>query len=61
MKPNANMRTAIGFCFLLGLAVISCMAAEKAGQDQMQLTSTAFTAGMAIPAKHTCYHSGNRN
>jgi Raf kinase inhibitor-like YbhB/YbcL family protein len=29
-------------------------AAEKSGKDQMQLTSTAFTEGAAIPAKHTC-------
>jgi Raf kinase inhibitor-like YbhB/YbcL family protein len=42
------------FCFLLGLAVIGSFAAEKAGKDQMQLTSTAFTEGAAIPAKHTC-------
>jgi Raf kinase inhibitor-like YbhB/YbcL family protein len=42
------------FCFLLGLTVIGSLAAEKAGKDQMQLTSTAFTEGAAIPAKHTC-------
>jgi Raf kinase inhibitor-like YbhB/YbcL family protein len=42
------------FCFLLGLTVIGSVAAEKAGKDQMQLTSTAFTEGAAIPAKHTC-------
>jgi Raf kinase inhibitor-like YbhB/YbcL family protein len=48
------MRTATGFCFLLGLAVISSIAAEKTGKDQMQLTSIAFAAGTAIPAKHTC-------
>jgi Raf kinase inhibitor-like YbhB/YbcL family protein len=41
-------------CFLLGLSVIGSLAAEKAGKDQMQLTSTAFTEGAAIPAKHTC-------
>ena len=28
--------------------------AEKAGKDQMQLTSTAFTEGAVIPAKYTC-------
>ena len=42
------------FYFLLGLTVIGSLAAEKAGKDQMQLTSTAFTEGAAIPAKHTC-------
>ena len=40
--------------FLLGLAVVGSVAAEKAGKDRMQLTSTAFTEGAAIPAKHTC-------
>jgi hypothetical protein len=40
--------------FLLGLTVIGSLAVEKAGNDQMQLTSTAFTEGAAIPAKHTC-------
>ena len=42
------------FCFLLGLTVIGSLAAEKAGKDQMQLTSTAFSEGAAIPAKYTC-------
>jgi Raf kinase inhibitor-like YbhB/YbcL family protein len=42
------------FCFLLGLTVLGSLAADKAGKDQMQLTSTAFTEGAAIPAKHTC-------
>jgi Raf kinase inhibitor-like YbhB/YbcL family protein len=39
--------------FLLGLTMVGSLAAEKAGKDQMQLTSTAFTEGAAIPAKHT--------
>jgi Raf kinase inhibitor-like YbhB/YbcL family protein len=30
------------------------MSAEQAGKDQMQLTSTAFAEGTAIPAKYTC-------
>lgn len=30
------------------------LAAEKTGKDPMQLTSTAFTEGAAIPARHTC-------
>jgi len=40
-------------CFLLGLTMVGSVAAEKAGKDKMQLTSTAFTEGAAIPAKHT--------
>jgi Raf kinase inhibitor-like YbhB/YbcL family protein len=39
--------------FLLGLTVIGSFGAEKAGKDQMQLSSTAFTEGAAIPAKYT--------
>jgi Raf kinase inhibitor-like YbhB/YbcL family protein len=54
MSPSATMRIALGLAFLLGLAVISSIAAEKAGKDQMQLTSTAFAEGAAIPVKHTC-------
>lgn len=42
------------FSLALGLAVAHLTAAEKAGKDHMQLTSTAFTEGAAIPAKHTC-------
>ena len=42
------------FCFAFGGVVSDCLAAEKAGKDHMQLTSTAFTEGAAIPAKHTC-------
>ncbi len=42
------------FYFILGLTVIGSLAAEKTGKDQMQLTSTAFIEGAAIPAKHTC-------
>jgi Raf kinase inhibitor-like YbhB/YbcL family protein len=50
-------RTAQGVvaCYLLaGLAVLSSLAAEKAGKDRMQLSSTAFTDGAAIPAQYTC-------
>jgi hypothetical protein len=42
------------FYLVMGLAVVNLLAAEKAGKDQMQLTSTAFAEGAAIPAKHTC-------
>ena len=52
------MKTAIRakcvLCLAAGGAVVSLLAAEKAVKDQMQLTSTAFTEGAAIPAKHTC-------
>jgi Raf kinase inhibitor-like YbhB/YbcL family protein len=41
-------------CLATSLAVFNLPAAEKAGKDQMQLTSTAFAEGAAIPAKHTC-------
>lgn len=54
MKRATTMRAAFGFCVLLGLAVISSLAAEQAEKDQMQLTSAAFTEGAAIPAKYTC-------
>jgi Raf kinase inhibitor-like YbhB/YbcL family protein len=66
MKREARVRTtdmpeepkrrlaAIAFYLVMGLAVVHLLAAEKAGKDQMQLTSTAFTEGAAIPAKHTC-------
>ena len=40
--------------FLLGLTMIGSVAAEKAGKDQMQLTSAGFNEGTAIPAKYTC-------
>jgi hypothetical protein len=45
---------AAGFCFVLGLAVVNSVAADRTGKDQMQLTSTAFTEGAAIPTKYTC-------
>ena len=54
MKPKTARQIAIGICVLMGLPVLSSMAAERAGKDQMQLTSTAFTEGTAIPAKYTC-------
>jgi Raf kinase inhibitor-like YbhB/YbcL family protein len=54
MKLLAIKQAAFGTCFLLGLAVVGCVAAEEARKDQMQLTSTAFQEGAAIPAKYTC-------
>jgi hypothetical protein len=42
------------FCFAFGPLVADSLAADKAGMDHMQLTSTAFTEGAAIPANYTC-------
>jgi len=41
-------------CFAFGPDVAGSRAADKAGKDKMQLTSSAFTEGAAIPAKYTC-------
>ncbi len=55
MFPSCFIKlSAAAGCLALGLAVASSVAAEKARKDQMQLTSTAFAEGAAIPAKHTC-------
>ena len=45
---------AAAFYLAASLAVVNLFAAEKARKDQMQLTSTAFAEGAAIPAQHTC-------
>jgi Raf kinase inhibitor-like YbhB/YbcL family protein len=53
----ASPRLAIPVCIGVGLILLSLLAAGragKAGKDRMQLTSTAFTEGEAIPAKYTC-------
>jgi Raf kinase inhibitor-like YbhB/YbcL family protein len=53
--PQPSKRVgAAGFGLVMGLAAASCIAAEKAGKVQMQITSTVFTEGAAIPAQHTC-------
>jgi hypothetical protein len=69
MKPKTAMSTAsssgllkrvaaagfgVSFGFVFGVAVVNSVAAERAGKDRMQLTSTAFIEGAAIPAKYTC-------
>ena len=54
LPRGLNRFASAGFCFALGLAVLHSLAAERAGKDHMQLTSTAFTEGAAIPAKYTC-------
>ena len=51
---SSSQLSAAAFCLALCLAVLNCRPAEKAGKDTMQLTSTAFAAGAAIPAKYTC-------
>ncbi len=48
----AGFRT--GFGFVLGVAMVNSIAAERARKDPMHLTSTAFAEGAAIPAKYTC-------
>jgi Raf kinase inhibitor-like YbhB/YbcL family protein len=52
--PPAALLVGAVFCFAIGPGVADSLAAEKAGKDHMQLTSTAFTEGAAIPAKYTC-------
>jgi Raf kinase inhibitor-like YbhB/YbcL family protein len=52
-QPSTGLKAAT-FCLVLGLVVANSIATEKAGKDHMQLTSTAFAEGAAIPAKHTC-------
>jgi Raf kinase inhibitor-like YbhB/YbcL family protein len=52
MKSSSIPAAAV-FGFLFGLVVADCIGAEKAGKDHMQLTSTAFAEGAAIPAKYT--------
>jgi Raf kinase inhibitor-like YbhB/YbcL family protein len=51
---GATRIAALAFCFVTGLAVVNSVGAESPRKDQMQLTSTAFTEGSAIPAKYTC-------
>jgi Raf kinase inhibitor-like YbhB/YbcL family protein len=55
MKPCLDRLAEIVFCFGLGLLATALMAAEPTERkDHMQLTSSAFKDGEAIPAKHTC-------
>jgi Raf kinase inhibitor-like YbhB/YbcL family protein len=58
LQPTAqccrNLFGAAGLCLVLGLAAVNAAAAETTGKDHMQLTSTAFSEGAAIPAKYTC-------
>ena len=57
-RPRLSKRAAVtAFCFVgfvLGLTVVNYAVGEGTGKDKMQLTSSAFTEGAAIPAKHTC-------
>ena len=45
---------AAGLIWWWSLTMANSLAAEKTGKDPMQLTSTAFTEGAAIPARYTC-------
>ena len=51
---SSALLAGVVFCFGFGPLVADSLAANKAGKDNMQLTSTAFTEGAAIPAKYTC-------
>jgi Raf kinase inhibitor-like YbhB/YbcL family protein len=52
--PHTLVRAGVAFCLAFGPLVANSLAVEKAGKDPMQLTSTAFAEGAAIPAKYTC-------
>ncbi len=52
--PLLQVYPAAGLCLVLAAAGVNSTAAEKAGKEHMQLTSTAFAEGAAIPVKHTC-------
>ncbi len=58
MKAGSQTKRPLGAAWALCLAVslfgAEAGAAEKAGKDHMQLTSTAFAEGASIPVKHTC-------
>ena len=54
MKPPTLVLVGTAFYLAFGPLVASSIAAEKAGKDHMQLTSTAFAEGAAISAKYTC-------
>ena len=50
-----DLKATAFFCFAFGLNVANSGAAEPNGKaHNMQLTSTAFTEGTAIPIRHTC-------
>jgi Raf kinase inhibitor-like YbhB/YbcL family protein len=54
MKPCWQWFGAFIFCRGLGMVAAHLVAAEPTGKERMQLTSTAFNEGAAIPAKYTC-------
>ena len=55
MQNNTKPRVATFLCsFLLAVILTDSRAADKAQTGNMQLTSTAFAEGQAIPAKYTC-------
>src|SRR5258708_5819267 len=44
----------LGTCFFITAALVCCGAVESTDRVHMQLTSTAFKEGEAIPARYTC-------
>jgi len=53
-QTSRLLATAALFVFASGLAVATCRAADTPAKALMQLTSTSFSEGAPIPAKHTC-------
>jgi Raf kinase inhibitor-like YbhB/YbcL family protein len=51
---SSALLAGVVFCFGFGPLVADSLAANKTGKENMQLTSTAFAEGAAIPAKYTC-------
>jgi Raf kinase inhibitor-like YbhB/YbcL family protein len=49
-----SWQAGMALSFLVGSIVLSSCGAESPRKDKMQLTSTAFAEGAAIPAKYTC-------
>jgi Raf kinase inhibitor-like YbhB/YbcL family protein len=54
MRPCLHRFRAIVFCCGLGMIAAHLAAAERSEKERMQLTSSAFSEGGAIPAKYTC-------
>jgi len=53
-KANRLRAARAVFAIFIGVVVANFSAAEKTEKGQMQLTSSAFSEGAPIPAKHTC-------
>src|SRR5260370_41016301 len=48
------LATGMLFCFFMAASLVNCVAAENTERSHMQLSSSAFKEGEAIPAKYTC-------